>query len=186
MKWMIALKNISVVKKKFDSCLNDFCRWLLLELNPPDLETIWIQPVESIGFKYKPKPVLRCFYLGSNLLSRTFLPQMTHLIGINIHCNVILPRLRFFRGNFSSFSVSEISFISVYRQKMIMLLSNSDFRRVLSESPSVGTFTIWRSSIWRKKTKEANHLSMSLGVGSIANFNLWSQETPPRYSNSFN
>ncbi|KAI9561536.1 hypothetical protein GHT06_012495 [Daphnia sinensis] len=104
MKWMISLKSIVILKESSDSCLNDFCRWLLLELNPPGLEKIWIQSVKHIGAKYKPGPVLSCFYLGRSPVSRNFFSQMTHLVEMTITCNLILPRLRFFKGNFSSVS----------------------------------------------------------------------------------
>ncbi|KAK4001939.1 hypothetical protein OUZ56_003803 [Daphnia magna] len=105
MKWMISLKSIAVLKKSSDSCLEDFCRWLLLELNPPGLEKIWIPSVKHIGAKYKPESMLTCFYLGRSPLSRAFFSQMTHLVEMSITSNLILPRLRFFKGNFSSVSI---------------------------------------------------------------------------------
>ncbi|XP_057377099.1 uncharacterized protein LOC130698466 [Daphnia carinata] len=105
MKWMISLKSIVVLKTSSDSCLNDFCRWLLFELNPPGLEKMFIQSVKHIDAKYKPGPMLNYFYLGRSPVSRTFFSQMTHLFEINITRNLILPRLRFFSGNFSSVSI---------------------------------------------------------------------------------
>lgn len=123
MKWMISLKSIAVLKKSSDSCLEDFCRWLLLELNPPGLEKIWIPSVKHIGAKYKPESMLTCFYLGRSPLSRAFFSQMTHLVEMSITSNLILPRLRFFKGNFFSVSVSKIPRVSVnqYRGGELML-----------------------------------------------------------------
>lgn len=111
MKWMISLKGFSVRSKLSDRCLDNFCHWLLFELNAHSLEKLWLPSVKAVCLStVKPQPVLSSLYLGrlDSHLCSTLFPQATHLSGVSISLNSKLPHLRFLRGNFVSSSVSFI------------------------------------------------------------------------------
>lgn len=105
MKWMMFLKGFSVKSRLSDSCLDDFCRWLLFELCPNSLEKLWLPSVKAVSLStVEPRPTLSSLYLGrldAQLCSKLF-PQATHLADVSISLDFKLPYLRFLRGNFVS------------------------------------------------------------------------------------
>jgi hypothetical protein len=123
MEWMISLKGLCVLANQPDQCFDDFCRWLLHEINPPTLEKLWIPSVQlsSPPSTFVPEPPLRFLNLGRSVYQCNFasnvFTQVTHLAGIRVQSDLVLPQLRFFRGNFlsSSVSVLPIHFITSKR-----------------------------------------------------------------------
>ncbi|XP_046637576.1 uncharacterized protein LOC124315890 isoform X2 [Daphnia pulicaria] len=111
MEWMISLKGLCVLANQPDQCFDDFCRWLLHEINPPTLEKLWIPSVQlsSPPSTFVPEPPLRFLNLGRSVYQCNFasnvFTQVTHLAGIRVQSDLVLPQLRFFRGNFLSSSV---------------------------------------------------------------------------------
>ena len=114
LKWMISLKGLCVLINEPDCCFDEFCRWLLHEINPPNLERLWI-PSTKLSLspsKFKSGPSLKCLNIGSlgkgfYLTSLDF-TQLTHLSGIKVDSDLKLPQLRFLRGEFSSCSVRKM------------------------------------------------------------------------------
>ena len=105
MKWMVSLKDISVWSRLADRCLEDFCHWLLLELNPPALEKLWFPSVKAISLSsLDPMSKLQSLHLArlNFPLNSTFFSQLTHLAGVSMPIESKLPNLRFLRGNFPS------------------------------------------------------------------------------------
>ncbi len=113
LKWMISLKELCVLTYEPDCCCDEFCRWLLREINPPNLERLWIPFTSLSPRKFEPGPSLKCLNIGTlnkgfNLTSVNF-TQLTHLSGIQVDSDLKqLPQLQFLQGKFSSCSVSEM------------------------------------------------------------------------------
>lgn len=111
MKWMISLKGFSVQSKLRDRCLTDFCRWLILEINPPALEKLWLPPIRTLKLStFKAGPNLSCIYVGKlkTELCLSLCSQLTHLAGITVSCSMKLPRLKFIRADFADFLVIKV------------------------------------------------------------------------------
>jgi hypothetical protein len=114
LKWMISLKELCVLINEPDCCFDEFCRWILREINPPNLERLWI-PSTKLSLspsQFKSGPSLKCFNIGSldkgfDMASLDF-TQLTHLSGIKVDSDLKLPQLRFLRGEFSSCSVRKM------------------------------------------------------------------------------
>jgi hypothetical protein len=87
------------------------------------LEKLWIPSVQlsSPPSTFVPEPPLRFLNLGRSVYQCNFasnvFTQVTHLAGIRVQSDLVLPQLRFFRGNFlsSSVSVLPIHFITSKR-----------------------------------------------------------------------
>jgi len=117
MEWMVSLKGLCVLAIQPDRCFDDFCRWLLHEINPPTLEKLWIPSVKLSPPPniFVPTSPLKFLNVGRSDYQFDFasdvFAQVTHLAGVRVKSDLKLPQLRFFRGNFPSCPVSEMTSI---------------------------------------------------------------------------
>lgn len=108
MKWMVSLQSVSVRSRLSSQCLDNFFRWLIAEIDPPTLNTLWFPSIKNVKFstaKERETTKLGLARLDAQMCSTSF-SHLTHVAGVNVPVGFRLPQLRFLRGTFTSCLVS--------------------------------------------------------------------------------
>lgn len=108
---MTSLKVLSIKSKRSEICLDDWCHWLLNEMNPTSLEQLWLPAVKTVTLPnhYQTTGHLKALCLDrldGSRLNASALEQLTQLGGVNLPLSTAIPHLRFMQAYCSSYAVN--------------------------------------------------------------------------------